>query len=236
MKRPNPARAAALMILLAGSLPAFAHANFAGVWKLVATDPAVSAQTREASLALTQEGAKVTGTITVDGMEIPIQDAAIQENELRFKAVGRRDGELVTAIIKVTLNGDILQGSAEGPGPEPIRFTGTRQPAATLTGAWSLTIETPNQTYRPTVTLAHEGEKLTGTLRTEEGTEAKLVSGSVKGDEIAFVVDLNVGDQELHLEFSGKRSPTGLKGSLRLGEQNYPWSGARATMTATPAK
>jgi hypothetical protein len=138
--------------------------------------------------------------------------------------------------VKATIDGDTLKGTAEGPGPDPIAFMGTRQPGAALTGTWNLTIETQERTYKPTVTLVQEGEKLSGSLRTEEGTEAKLISGSVKGDAIAFVIDLEVGEEVLHLEFSGKRTEKGLKGDLAVNDNTVPWSGERAAVATAPAK
>jgi hypothetical protein len=73
---------------------------------------------------------------------------------------------------------------------------------------------------------------LTGTLKTEEGTEAKLMDGSLKGDAISFAVNLTVNGNELHLAFSGKRTGKALKGDLHVGDMTVPWSGERAPQPA----
>lgn len=232
------ASAALLALALLTCAPAFAAANFAGVWKLLPTN-APDESPKEAVLSLKQEGEKITGTVTADGKELTIQEATIQGNDLKFTVVAERDGVKEEVTIKVTLNGDTLKGSAQVE-ERTLEFTGARTPsaapAAALAGAWSLTIETPNRTYKPTVTLAQDGEKLTGSMRTEEGVDAKLVSGSAKGDAIAFAIDLDVNGQTMHLEFSGKRTESGLKGEMRVDDQNFPWTGTRAVTATAPAK
>jgi hypothetical protein len=224
------------LMTLAPAGNAVAAANVGGVWKLIAVNPPEDVPAREGLLTLKQEGETITGTIAVRDRVIAIREAVLQENDLRFKVSAEQDGVTITVAVKATIDGDSLKGTAEGAAPAPIAFTGTRHPAAAITGAWNLTVETPNQTYRPTVTLTQEGEKLTGSLRTEDGVEAKLVSGSVKGDAVSFVVDLTIGDQDLHLEFGGVRSGNGLKGDLRVGDQSYPWKGERAQTASAPAK
>jgi hypothetical protein len=238
MTRRSGVAVVLLALVLVGCPPALAAANVAGVWKLVPVNAPDGQSPREAVLTLKQEGEKITGSLYFDEKDVAIQEAAITGNELKFKIVSEREGEKIEATIKATLDGDTLKGTATPQGGEErvIHFTGKRaaapQPAATLTGVWTLAIETPNQTYKPTVTLTQEGEKLMGTLRTEDGTEAKLVSGSLKGDVIAFVVDLTVGERDLHLEFSGKRTDKGLKGDVAVGEQSFPWTGERAAAAA----
>lgn len=215
----------AVALLAAWARPADA-AGFAGVWKLTPSANTPQAPS-EAILTLKQEGETVSGMLAVEGRQIPLQDVAVKGNELRFKVTTERDGGPITYAIKLTVDGDRLKGTAETPDAPTIEFTGVRQPEAGLSGKWNLTIETPNQTYRPTVTLTQEGEKLSGVFRTENGDEAAVQNGSVKSDAVAFVVELNVGGDALRLEFSGKRVGSGLKGELRVGDFTAPWTGER---------
>lgn len=56
-----------------------------------------------------------------------------------------------------------------------------------LSGTWSFSVVTENGTGTPTVTLKHEGAKLTGTYSsTMMGLRA--LEGSVKGDSLRFVL------------------------------------------------
>jgi hypothetical protein len=221
-----------LVSLLASSRPAGAAA-VTGTWKL--TLEAKNAPV-EVLLKLNQEGEKVTGTATgPDGKELPIQDGTLKGSDLQFAVSVEHDGAPVKHTIKATLNGDSLKGSVDGFPDGPIACTGTRQAAdapQTLAGTWNLTIEATNQTYRPTVTLAQEGEKLTGTFKTEDGMEVKVMNGSLKGDAVSFAVNLTVNGMELHLEFTGKRDGKGLKGDLHVGDMTVPWSGERAAAPA----
>jgi hypothetical protein len=242
MRRPLP-----LLFVLAGrnSMPAAvrpaAAASAAGTWKLAFNTPNGSAV--ESTLKLSQDGEKLTGTLTRSGgMEHAIQDGTLKGSDLQFSITIDRDGEQRKVTFKGTLDGDNLKGTVHV-GDMDRPFTGTRQAAAapataeSLTGTWNLTIEAPNQTYRPTVTLAQEGEKLTGVLKTENGEEAKLLSGSAKSDAVEFVCDLDIGEMTLHLEFSGKKNDKGLKGNLMVNGMSVPWTGERAAKPAAdPAK
>jgi hypothetical protein len=222
------------LVSVLGSPRVAIAAEVAGTWKLTVETPN---GTSERVLKLKQEGEKLTGTITGrEGNEIPIQEGTLKGNDLQFTITFERNGEQVKRTYKGTLSGDSVKGTIEG-GDNPRSFTGARQAAATeaaeaISGTWNLTIEATDHTYRPTVTLAQEGEKLTGTLKTEDGTEAKVMNGSLKGDAISFVVDLTVNGQELHLEFSGKRNGKAFKGDLHVGDRTMPWSGERAPQPA----
>lgn len=221
-----------LVSLLGSPRPAGAAA-VTGTWKL-------TLETKNAPVAvilkLNQEGEKLTGTATgPDGKELPIQDGTLKGSDLQFAVSVEHDGAPVKHTVKAMLNGESLKGSVDGFPDGPIAFTGARQAAEAteaLPGAWNLTIEATNQTYHPTVTLAQEGEKLTGTLKTEDGTEAKVMNGSLKGDAVSFVVDLTINGRDLHLEFTGKRNGKGLKGDLHVGDMTVPWSGERAPQPA----
>jgi hypothetical protein len=224
-----------LVSLLGSHRPAGAAA-VTGTWKLTLETKNAPV---EVILKLNQEGEKLTGTATgPDGKELPIQDGTLKGSDLQFAVSVERDGAPVKHTVKATLNGESLKGSVDGFSDGPIAFTGARQAAEAtgateaLTGTWNLTIEATNQTYHPTVTLAQEGEKLTGTLKTEDGTEAKVMNGSLKGDAVSFAVDLTINDRDLHLEFTGKRNGKGLKGDLHVGDMTVPWSGERAPQPA----
>jgi hypothetical protein len=223
--------------LLLMSRPA-AAASFAGTWKLSVENPN---GVTTPLLKLKQEGEKLTGSLSGrDGRETPVAEVTVKGNQLQFSFSIERDGRTLKRTVKATIDGDKIKGVIEG-GAEPRSFTGEREGApatdtSSLSGNWQFVIETPDQTYRPTVTLVQEGEKLTGTLKTQDGQEAKLVSGSAKGEAVEFVVDLKLGDQELHLEFAGKRVGKGLKGDLKVGDTTAPFTAERAVAADKPAE
>ena len=86
--------------------------------------------------------------------------------------------------------------------------------AADVSGKWKTTFTTPDgQTRENMLTLQAEGEKLTGTLASRMG-EAKIQEGTVKGDEIAFVVVRNFNGDDVKFTYKGK--VTGNKMALKV--------------------
>ena len=76
--------------------------------------------------------------------------------------------------------------------------------AADITGKW--TAEVPGrggQTRTTNFDFKVEGEKLTGTMSGMQG-EMAISDGSVKGDDIAFVVVVNFNGNEMKLIHTGK--------------------------------
>ncbi len=77
--------------------------------------------------------------------------------------------------------------------------------AADITGKWTAEMTGPNgQTRTSTFDLKAEGEKLTGTVSGGRGGDAPISEGTVKGDEIAFVVVRNFQGNEMKIAYKGK--------------------------------
>jgi opacity protein-like surface antigen len=77
--------------------------------------------------------------------------------------------------------------------------------AADVTGTWTASFETQvgNQSY--TYTFKVEGNKLTGKAKSSlAGTETDIVEGTVNGDDISFVENLNFQDMPLRIVYKGK--------------------------------
>jgi hypothetical protein len=64
--------------------------------------------------------------------------------------------------------------------------------AAGVAGTWVGTLDTPMGAMQNTITLAQDGEKLTGSVKTEM-FEAKFDNGKVDGNKISFVLTLEFG-------------------------------------------
>lgn len=76
--------------------------------------------------------------------------------------------------------------------------------AADITGKW--TAEVPGrggQTRTTNFDFKVEGEKLTGTMSGMQG-EMPITDGTVKGDDVAFVVVVNFNGNEMKLTHKGK--------------------------------
>ena len=90
------------------------------------------------------------------------------------------------------------------------------QPAAVnVTGVWDMSVETPNGTIDNVATLKQEGEKLTGTLASQMGEIA--MEGTVVGNEIKWVLNIDMGGQQMSIAFAGKVDGETMAGVFEMG-------------------
>jgi opacity protein-like surface antigen len=82
--------------------------------------------------------------------------------------------------------------------------------AADVTGTWTATFETQVGTQNYTYTFKVDGGKLTGTAKSNLG-EATITGGTVNGDDISFVENLNYQDMPLQITYKGKISGDEIK-------------------------
>lgn len=201
----------------------------AGTWKLTIETPN---GTRERTVVLKQDGETLTGTATgPNDQSLPLGDASLKGNELRFTLSFDRNGQTVKRTYVATLNGDTLSGTIQG-GSQARSFTGKREgtPVVAATGAagvWKLTVQAPDQTYRPTVTLVQAGDTWSGKFAVEPGSEEPLRELTVKGNQLDFKVDLQFNGNDIHLTFSGAVDGDKLKGSMDANGQAMPTTGER---------
>ena len=86
-----------------------------------------------------------------------------------------------------------------------------------VTGTWTAAIDTQIGVQNYTYTLKVEDGKLTGTAKSQFG-ETKITEGSVKGDEIAFVENLDFQGQPLRIVYKGKVSGDEIKFNRQVGD------------------
>jgi hypothetical protein len=82
--------------------------------------------------------------------------------------------------------------------------------AADITGQWTATFNTQVGEQHYTYTFKVEGEKLTGTAKSDNGTVA-IENGTVKGDDVSFVENLDYQGQKLAITYTGKISGDEIK-------------------------
>jgi opacity protein-like surface antigen len=84
--------------------------------------------------------------------------------------------------------------------------------AADVTGTWTASFDTQVGVQKYTYTFKADGNKLTGKAKSElTGTETEIVEGTVNGDEISFVENLNFQDMPLRIVYKGKMAGDDLK-------------------------
>ena len=87
-----------------------------------------------------------------------------------------------------------------------------------VTGAWVFTVTSEAGTTNPAVTLKQDGEKITGHYSSQLFGEAEL-TGTVKGQTIAFIVNAEVQGMKIDLKYDGTiESNTSMKGTLSAGD------------------
>ena len=86
---------------------------------------------------------------------------------------------------------------------------------ANVTGDWDVTFNTPQGPITGKFSFKQEGEKLTGTIKTQFG-EAPL-EGAVKGKEIKFKYTVKVQDQDSTISLSGAVDGDSVKGDFDFG-------------------
>jgi len=77
--------------------------------------------------------------------------------------------------------------------------------AADVSGTWTASFDTQVGVQKYTYTFKVDGNKLTGKAKSElAGTETEIVEGTVNGDDISFVENLNFQDMPLRIVYKGK--------------------------------
>jgi opacity protein-like surface antigen len=77
--------------------------------------------------------------------------------------------------------------------------------AADVTGTWTASFDTQVGAQKYTYTFKADGNKLTGKAKSELAmTETEITEGTVNGDDISFVENLNFQDMPLRIVYKGK--------------------------------
>ena len=86
-------------------------AKVAGSWR-AKMPPAVSSQ--PATLELRQQLTRITGSVNLNGRDVPLQDAKLRGDRLSFKLAGRK-GEFTGQVKGRSIEGTVKTGGAEAP-------------------------------------------------------------------------------------------------------------------------
>jgi hypothetical protein len=88
--------------------------------------------------------------------------------------------------------------------------------AADISGQWTATFNTQVGEQHYTYTFKVDGEKLAGTAKSDNGT-TDIQNGSVKGDDVSFVENLDYQGQKLVITYTGKISGDEIKFTRDVG-------------------
>ena len=194
-----------------------------------------------AQLTLTKTGDKITGTISSQmgssPVEAEVKDKTLsvwfnfqgQSGPVAIEMVGTVDGDKVKGTFTTggQPGGDWLATRAATKDAKDAKDTKdtsevAKQPAQesakNLTGAWDLSVELPNMTASPALTLKQEGEKLTGEYVSAQYGKYP-VTGTLKGSDVTFWFAMSVEGTPLNVTYTGTVEKDGsLKGSVNYGD------------------
>lgn len=95
-----------------------------------------------------------------------------------------------------------------------------------VSGQWDLTVNSPQGTNNPTLTLKADGGKLTGTMKGRRGEIP--ITGTINGSDIKITYTVKVQDNDLTVTLTGKVSGDSMKGDADFGGfAQGDWSGVR---------
>ena len=75
--------------------------------------------------------------------------------------------------------------------------------AGDVTGKWVASMETPNGARETTFTFKADGAKLTGSVSGRQG-DTQIQDGKVDGDNISFLVKMEIQGNEVKIDYTGK--------------------------------
>ncbi len=102
-------------------------------------------------------------------------------------------------------------------------------------GQWEATFYTQQGPLPATVVLKKDGEKLTGTVTSQQGEIA--VSGTQKGNDIALNATLDAGNGPISIYITGKQDGDSMTGSVDFGGQaQADWGAKRAAAAGSADK
>lgn len=82
--------------------------------------------------------------------------------------------------------------------------------AADITGTWTASFDTQVGVQNYTYTFKVDGNKLTGTAKSENGT-SQIAEGTVNGDDVSFVENMDFQGMPLRIVYKGKVSGDEIK-------------------------
>jgi len=95
--------------------------------------------------------------------------------------------------------------------------------AADINGKWKATMQGGDMQIEQNFTFQVDGEKVTGTMSDQMMGEAKITSGTLKGDDLTFTVSASGDMGDMTLSFKGKvTGPDEIKLTLSFGGRGGP--------------
>lgn len=93
-------------------------------------------------------------------------------------------------------------------------------------GTWTFNIDIPGNPVAMTATLTQQGERIGGTLQSQQIGNATITSGTISAESITFKATLNVG-QPIDVTFTGKVTGNQMSGIVSSPMGDAPFTGTK---------
>ena len=87
---------------------------------------------------------------------------------------------------------------------------------ANVSGSWTMTVESPMGTRDTNAELSQAGEHLSGKVVSQRGELP--INGTIRGDDVAFGMNVNMQGQSLQIDYSGKVAGDAMSGTVKFGD------------------
>jgi hypothetical protein len=101
----------------------------------------------------------------------------------------------------------------------------TEAPSIDLTGQWEFQSESPRGTRTSRITFEQDGAKLEG--YTEMRDQRVPLSGTVKGNEFEFTINMTMGDRSMQIKYTGTVDGDTAEGTIETMRGSNPFTARR---------
>jgi hypothetical protein len=183
-----------------------------------------------ATVTIRKDGDKLVGTIAAQEGNSPLE-AEVKGKALTVWFNYSANGQAIPVEMDGAIDGDSAKGTMSAGGNAAGDWTATREktakddkpsagdskPAASLTGDWTMALALDQVNATPALSLKQDGEKLTGTYTSQQYGKFPI-TGTVKGNDVSFTVNLTVEGNAITGVYTGKVQPDGtIAGSVDIG-------------------
>ena len=96
------------------------------------------------------------------------------------------------------------------------------------TGRWNMTISTDQGSLPTTLTLQQDGEALSGSMASDQGT-VEFDGGTITGNKLAWIIEIDAGGQFFEIAMDGTIDGEEMTGTADFGGQaGGDWTTIRA--------
>jgi hypothetical protein len=174
-------------------------------------------------LVLAVKDGKLTGNTSFrPGTEIPITNAVLKGDQLRFQVIRERDGQEIVTTYSGTWTPKLIKGKVES------NWAGEKQSydweaqrghvGAEGTWRWPFFFRQGSRPFQARVDLEQDGETLTGSMpafgRGRRKTEIK--NGTIKNGEIYFEVERGSDENKQITIYKGKQKGDTITGTIEF--------------------